>query len=110
MAAKEKTEKPASNEGERFEDLIASAEAIAKKLEGGQLTLEQSLAEWQKGMDLLKRGEAILSDAERRVEILTRAGDAEGGVRAVPFDEGAEGGESLSEGPRPASPPPRGSR
>lgn len=103
-------------EGERFEDLMASAEAIAKKLEGGQLTLEQSLAEWQKGMELLKRGEAILSDAERRVEILTRDPSVEGGVRAVPFDEGgeggerAEGGDSLADGPRPSSPPPRGSR
>jgi len=95
--------------GERFEDLVAAAEAIAKKLESGQLTLEESVAEWQRGMELLKRGEALLGSAERRVEILSRGeGPGDEAVRAEPFDADEDDGAAPeSSSPRRPSPPPR---
>jgi len=92
---------------ESFEDLMASAEAVVKKLEGGQLSLEESVAEWQKGMDLLKRSEELLASAERKIEILARG--AGGEPTTVPFEDEPGGGSEppLADAPRIPRPRPK---
>ena len=58
-----------------FEGAIAELESIVKKLEEGDLALEQSLALYERGVQLSRFCHARLEDAERRIEILTDRGD-----------------------------------
>ena len=58
-----------------FEAAIAELESIVKKLESGDLPLEQSLALYERGVQLSRFCHARLEEAERRIEILTDRGD-----------------------------------
>lgn len=56
-----------------YESAIAELESIVTQLESGQLQLEQSLAVYQRGAELLKLCQQSLADAEQQVSILTEA-------------------------------------
>ena len=58
-----------------FEAAIAELEGIVKKLEEGDLPLEQSLALYERGVQLSRFCHKRLEEAERRIEILTERGD-----------------------------------
>jgi exodeoxyribonuclease VII small subunit len=58
-----------------FEGAIAELEGIVKKLEEGDLPLEQSLALYERGVQLSRFCHARLEEAERRIEILTDRGE-----------------------------------
>jgi exodeoxyribonuclease VII small subunit len=58
-----------------FEAAIAELETIVKKLEEGDLALEQSLALYERGVQLSRFCHARLEDAERRIEILNERGE-----------------------------------
>jgi exodeoxyribonuclease VII small subunit len=58
-----------------FEAAVAELDAIVKKLEEGDLPLEQSLALYERGIHLSRFCHARLEEAERRIEILTERGD-----------------------------------
>lgn len=58
-----------------FEAAIAELETIVKKLEEGDATLEQSLALYERGVQLSRFCHARLEEAERRIEILTERGE-----------------------------------
>jgi len=58
-----------------FEAAIAELESIVKKLEEGDLALEQSLALYERGVQLSRYCHGRLEEAERRVEILTDRGE-----------------------------------
>ena len=57
-----------------FEGAIAELETIVKRLEEGDLALEQSLALYERGVQLSRFCHARLEEAERRIEILTDRG------------------------------------
>jgi len=57
-----------------FEAAIAELETVVKKLEDGDLSLEQSLALYERGVTLSKFCHARLEDAERRIELLNERG------------------------------------
>jgi exodeoxyribonuclease VII small subunit len=42
---------------ERYSDVVDRLEEVVKKLEGGQVSLKDSLEEFEKGIQLVKRGE-----------------------------------------------------
>ena len=69
-----------------FEAAIAELESIVKKLEEGDLALEQSLALYERGVQLSRFCHARLEDAERRIEILTDRGD----LKPAPASLGAD--------------------
>jgi exodeoxyribonuclease VII small subunit len=71
-----------------FDQILERLRGVVAKLEAGELTLEQSLAVFEEGVKLSRRGNEILDAAERRVEILLRAED--GGTRTEPFSEADE--------------------
>jgi len=56
-----------------YESAIAELESIVTQLESGQLQLEQSLAAYQRGAELLKLCQQSLADAEQQVSILSEA-------------------------------------
>lgn len=58
-----------------FETALAELDALVKKLEEGDLPLEQSLGLYERGVQLSRFCHARLEDAERRIEILTERGD-----------------------------------
>lgn len=53
-----------------YESAVAELESIVTKLESGQLPLEQSLATYQRGAELLKQCQSLLTDAEQKISIL----------------------------------------
>ncbi len=79
-----------------FEAAIAELEDIVKKLEGGDLPLEASLALYERGVQLSRFCHARLEDAERRIEILDERGElkpAPPGLAALPAENGKADGE-----------------
>lgn len=54
-----------------FEDALSNLERIIDRIESGKVGLEDSIAEYERGVDLLKRCRAILDRAEQRVAELT---------------------------------------
>ena len=66
-----------------FESSLEELERVVKELEKGDLPLEQSLALFEKGMNLSASCKEQLEQAETRVEILVKRGTQ---VAAMPFD------------------------
>lgn len=67
-----KTAKPVSAPDLSFEDALEQLEAIIQRIESGQIGLEASIAEYERGVALLKRCRDVLKHAEQRVEELNR--------------------------------------
>lgn len=76
MATSTEKAQPYSEVVERLEDVV-------KKLETGQLSLEDTLAEFEKGIRLVQRGEELLAQADKRVQELL---ENQGQERAVPLE------------------------
>ena len=53
-----------------FEDALEELEAIVEKMEDGEPSLEESLKLFERGMDLTRRCQAALDDAEQRIRTL----------------------------------------
>jgi exodeoxyribonuclease VII small subunit len=53
-----------------FESSLAELEKIVESMEEGQMPLEQSLAAYKRGAELLKVCQAQLQDAQQQVKIL----------------------------------------
>ena len=75
--------------------MLAQLRQVVERLEGGNLTLEQSLAAFEEGVRLSRSGAQMLDAAEQRVELLLREGANE--TRTVPF-AGAGQGSSTTAG------------
>jgi exodeoxyribonuclease VII small subunit len=54
-----------------FEDALSQLEQLVEQMEGGELSLEDSLAAFERGVALTRRCEAALKAAEQKVEILS---------------------------------------
>lgn len=54
-----------------FEQSLAELEALVDALEAGDLSLEQSLTSFEKGIALTRTCQAALNEAEQTVKILT---------------------------------------
>jgi exodeoxyribonuclease VII small subunit len=67
-----------------FDAILARLREVVVKLESGELSLEQSLAVYEEGVSLARKGQQLLASAEKRVEILV---SASGGIETAPFDE-----------------------
>lgn len=57
----------------RFEESIEKLEEIVRQLEKGELTLEDSLKQFEKGINLARRCQDVLQQAEQKIETLTAA-------------------------------------
>ena len=55
-----------------FEAALAELEKIVKRMEEGEQTLEESLADFERGMALSRACQKSLDEAEQRVEKLVR--------------------------------------
>ena len=73
-----------------FEAAITELESIVKKLEEGDLALEQSLALYERGVQLSRFCHQRLEDAERRIEILSERGELKPAPAALSTGEDRE--------------------
>jgi exodeoxyribonuclease VII small subunit len=71
-----------------LEEALAELEQIVHVLEDGQTSLEDSLAQYERGVGLLKRCYAQLRQAEQRILLLTGE-DSEGQPATRPFEHTA---------------------
>jgi len=67
----------------RFEDAMRELEDIVKRLESGDLPLEESLKIFEEGVALSRYCFNKLEEAEKRVSILVKA---EGDIKREPFE------------------------
>jgi len=69
-----------------FEDSLSELEALVESMENGELSLEESLGAFERGIALTRSCQQALQAAEQKVEILTaRTPDA----ATEPFDDDA---------------------
>ena len=62
------TKPPASPAG--FEASMEALEALVARMEAGDLPLEESLREYQRGMELIRACQNALDEAQRKIEHL----------------------------------------
>lgn len=60
-----------------FEKNLRALEALVERLEAGDLSLEESLQQFERGIRLTRACQAALQAAEQKVEMLTQKGDKE---------------------------------
>lgn len=85
MAKKKAAKKEAAP---AFEEALAELTDIVEQLDGGELSLEESLKQFERGMALMKQCHSTLSDAEKRVELLVGV-QADGEPVTEPYDDSA---------------------
>ena len=68
----------AAAEALSFEDALERVESIIERIEKGEVGLEESITEYERGVELIKRCRGLLKKAELRVEDLTGKMKAEG--------------------------------
>jgi len=67
-----------------FEEAMLKLEGEVKKLESGNMTLDESIAAFEEAVKLIRVCNEKLENAERRVRILTESSD--GSITDLPFD------------------------
>ncbi|OPY90673.1 MAG: Exodeoxyribonuclease 7 small subunit [Syntrophus sp. PtaU1.Bin208] len=76
---------------EKFEEAMAKLESLVRRMEGGEMTLEESLKAFEEGIRLSRLCASRLDEAERRVELLVRENKE---ITVQPFPENGEMNES----------------
>jgi exodeoxyribonuclease VII small subunit len=77
-----------TEETKSFESMMERLETLVEKLEGGNLSLEDSIKSFEEGMNLVKQCSSVLQEAEQRVQKLTRDADGKPALEGA----GREGG------------------
>ena len=79
----------------KFEKAMERLEKIVEDLEGGNIPLEEALKKYEEGVKLSRVCQKRLSQAEKKIEILTRALD--GSLQKEPFEFEEAGEENGGE-------------
>ena len=66
-----------------FEQALSTLEAEVRRLEGGELTLDESIKSYEKAIELIKQCSEQLATAEQKVMLLTEGTD--GMISDTPF-------------------------
>ncbi len=74
-------EKSKQNSG--FEEALSDLETLVEQLESGDLSLDESLKQFKRGVELTRHCQSILEQAQQTVEQLIVANDESS---AVPFE------------------------
>jgi exodeoxyribonuclease VII small subunit len=89
---------PAPGVPPTFEQAVQALEKIIERIESGEIGLEQSITEYERGVALIKRCREVLDRAEQRVEELT------GQMQAGSPPSSAAPAAPQGRGPAPESP------
>jgi len=55
-----------------FEEALEKLESIVSAIEEGKVPLEESIAKYAEGIQLVKQCRAILDDAEKKIQLLAK--------------------------------------
>ncbi len=89
---------PASDRTATFEQALTRLETIVQELEGGDLTLEETLSRYEEGSRLAAECARRLEEAEQRIKVLSSSPD-------TPSRPEADGGdEEEGDGPTDSLP------
>lgn len=77
-----------------FEKSLENLEELVNAMEEGELTLEESLKAFEKGIKLTRECQAALEQAEQKVQLLVQEGDL---PEAVDFQPDEEEDENIGE-------------
>jgi len=86
------TDAPKPEAAPRFEDALKELEDVVARLEKGELSLEDSLRLYERGIGLARHCHAKLEEAEGKIELLMKdsrgdvALDAKGRPKTRPFE------------------------
>jgi len=72
-----KNEKKSDTDKMSFEEAIKELTGIVGKIEQGEIPLQNSLEQYERGMALIKHCRAILQKAEKRIEKITKEENSE---------------------------------
>jgi exodeoxyribonuclease VII small subunit len=78
-----------------FEQALAELEKLVERLERGDLPLEQALKDFERGVELTRHCQTALKAAQQRVEIVLRREDDRAEV--APFLSGEESAPAAAE-------------
>src|SRR5277367_3419793 len=71
-------------DGVKFEDQLENLEAIVTRIDSGELSLEESIDAFERGVKLVRSLNHKLDEVERRVEVLMRG--AGGDLESSPYE------------------------
>ncbi|HEY9110413.1 MAG TPA: exodeoxyribonuclease VII small subunit [Rhodanobacteraceae bacterium] len=71
----------------QFEQSLDELEQLVAKMEGGELTLDESLRSFERGIVLYRRCQAALEQTEARVKLLLDPGQPESARAFAPPEE-----------------------
>ncbi len=73
---------PRKKKAPDFEHSLQALESIVSQMEQGDLSLEESLKAFEEGISLTRECQAILSQAEQKVQLLV---ESDGELKTEPF-------------------------
>lgn len=73
-----------------FEDSLASLEEIVSAMEEGELSLEDSLQAFERGIKLTRECQNALNNAEQKVQVLMNTNNADAEPQLEPLEDGAQ--------------------
>jgi len=74
----------------KFETALEELEQVVEQLESGELSLEDALTAFEKGVGLVKICNQKLNEVEKKIEVLVK--DKEGKLQLKPFEDLPENG------------------
>jgi exodeoxyribonuclease VII small subunit len=76
-----------ANDDMKFEDAMAELEEVVRKLEGGDVPLEESLAAFEKGVSLVRTLHTRLDNVQEKIEELTAGSRGEPSLEPLTTDD-----------------------
>lgn len=76
----------------KFEDELKDLEGVVAQIDSGELSLEDSITAFERGVGLVRSLNQKLDEVERKVELLMR--NAQGELKTAPYDPAATRAES----------------
>jgi len=77
-----------ANDQKKFEDELKDLEAIVARIDSGELSLEESIDAFERGIGLVRVLNHKLDEIEKKVEVLVR--NAQGELRSTPYQNPAD--------------------
>jgi len=77
-----------ANDQKKFEDELKELEAIVARIDSGELSLEESIDAFERGIGLVRVLNHKLDEIEKKVEVLVR--NAQGELRTTPYQNAAD--------------------
>jgi exodeoxyribonuclease VII small subunit len=84
-----------------FEQSMKRLESIVEELEAGELSLEDSIARYEEGIQLSRRLTTVLDESEKRIERLVEKDGEAPRTEPMELSSGREGSREPAEGELP---------